>query len=145
MVRFNDDCEKVEVQDYVAGEYLFKIYEVNEKVSQAGNDYWQVKFENKDGIKMCDNFMFFGKAANKTLGLLTGLGLADGETFPDEDFEPDDILGKYVYIDTEKEKDSGFLKCPFDVKKYRKYENKNKTASKPKPVKKNIDEDIIPF
>lgn len=145
MVRFNDDCEKVEVQVFEPAEYLFKIYEVNEKISQAGNDYWQVKFESKEGVKVCDCFMFNGKAANKTLGLLTALGMADGESFPDEDFEPDDILGKYLYIDTEKDKNSDFLKCPFDVKKYREYKS-TKTASKPKPVKKDIDEDnIIPF
>ena len=32
MVRFSDDAEKA--TDLQAGEYLFKIYEVNEKVSQ---------------------------------------------------------------------------------------------------------------
>ena len=76
MVRFQQ-VEKV--QERVAGEYLFKIYEVNEKTSQAGNEYWQVKFETADGFKVCDNFMFSGKAANKTLGLLYGLGIGDGE------------------------------------------------------------------
>lgn len=143
MVRF-EDAEKVEVQAFEPGEYLFKIYEVNEKISQAGNNYWQVKFESKEGIKMCDNFMFFGKAATKSLGLFTGLGLADGVNFPEEDYEPDDILGKYLYIDTEKDKDSGYLKCPFDVKKYREYKS-TKTTSKPKPVKKDIDTSDIPF
>ena len=144
MVRFSEDAEVAEKIEYEKGEYLFKIYEVNEKMSKNNNEYWQVKFESKEGIKMCDNFMFFGKAATKTLGLLTALGIADGENFPDEDFEPDDILGKYLYIDTEKEKDSGFLKCPFDVKKYREYKS-TKATSKPKPVKKDIDEDILPF
>ena len=137
MVRFSEDAEVAEKIEYEKGEYLFKIYEVNEKVSQAGNDYWQVKFESKEGVKMCDNFMFFGKAATKSLGLFTGLGLADGVNFPDKDYEPDDILGKYLYIATEKDKDSGFLKCPFDVKKYRPYKT-SKTASKPKPIKKEI-------
>ena len=143
MVRFSEDAEVAEKIEYEKGEYLFKIYEVNEKTSKNGNDYWQVKFESKEGIKMCDNFMFFGKAATKSLGLFTGLGLADGVHFPEEDYEPDDILGKYLYIDTEKDKDSGYLKCPFDVKKYREYKS-TKTASKPKPVKKDIDEQI-PF
>ena len=143
MVRFSEDAEVAEKIEYEKGEYLFKIYEVNEKVSQAGNDYWQVKFESKEGIKMCDNFMFFGKAATKTLGLFTGLGLADGVNFPEEDYEPDDILGKYLYIDTDKDKDSGYLKCPFDVKKYREYKS-TKTVSKLKPVKKDINEGI-PF
>ena len=144
MVRFSEDAEVAEKIEYEKGEYLFKIYEVNEKVSQAGNEYWQVKFESKEGIKMCDNFMFFGKAATKTLGLFTGLGLADGVNFPGEDYTPDDILGKFLYIDTEKEKDSGFLKCPFDVEKYREYKS-TKTASKPKPVKKDIYTSNIPF
>lgn len=143
MVRFSEDAEVAEKIEYKKGEYLFKIYEVNEKTSQAGNEYWQVKFESKEGIKMCDNFMFFGKAATKTLGLFTGLGLADGVNFPEEDYTPDDILGKFLYIDTEKE-DSGYLKCPFDVKKYREYKT-SKTTSKPKPVKKDIDKNDIPF
>ena len=140
MVRFSDAAEKVISAQ--AGEYLFKFYEGNEKTSQASNKYWQVKFESKEGIKMCDNFMFFGKAATKPLGLFTGLGLADGVNFPEEDYTPDDILGKFLYIDTEKEKDSGYLKCPFDVKKYREYKS---TKAISKSVKKDIDTSDIPF
>ena len=103
MVRFSDDAEKVTSAQ--PGEYLFKIYEVNEKTSQAGNDYWQVKFETKEGVKVCDNFMFFGKAASKTLSLLTALGLADGENFPTEEemdalLTSDNIEKTYRFIGT---------------------------------------------
>ena len=119
---------------------MFKIYEVNEKTSQAGNDYWQVKFESKEGVKVCDNFMFHGKAASKTLALLTGLGLADGEEFPTDELSTDDILGKFVYIDTIKDKDSEFLKCPWSSSGYEKYEGKTKA----KPKKEEVEEEL-PF
>ena len=120
---------------------MFKIYEVNEKISKNDNDYWQVKFESKEGVKVCDNFMFFGKVASKTLSLLTALGLADGENFPTEELKPDDILGKFVYIDTVKDKDSEFLKCPWSSNGYKAYESK-----KSKPKKKEVEEDeSLPF
>lgn len=140
MVRFSNDAEKLTSAE--PGKYLFKIYEVNEKTSQAGNDYWQVKFETKEGLKVCDNFMFFGKAASKTLSLLTALGLADGENFPTEELSTDDILGKFVWIDTVKDKDSEFLKCPWSSNGYRKYDSK----AKPKPKKEEVEEiDSLPF
>lgn len=143
MVRFSDDAEKVTSAQ--TGEYLFKIYEVNEKTSQAGNDYWQVKFETKEGVKVCDNFMFFGKAASKTLSLLTALGLADGENFPTEELITDDILGKYLYVDTipdkdENGKETGYLKCPWSSNGYRAYEGK----AKAKPKKEEVEEEL-PF
>ena len=75
-------------------------------------------------FKSTANFMFFGKAASKTLSLLTALGLADGENFPTEELTTDDILGKFVYIDTIKDKDSEFLKCPWSSNGYRAYEGK---------------------
>lgn len=138
MVRFSDDAEKMTSAE--PGKYLFKIYEVNEKTSQAGNDYWQVKFETKEGLKVCDNFMFFGKAASKTLSLLTALGLADGENFPTGELSTDDILGKFVWIDTVKDKDSEFLKCPLSSHGYEPYDSK----AKPKP-KKEVGEEALPF
>lgn len=140
MVRFSDDAEKVTSAQ--PGKYLFKIYEVNEKTSQAGNDYWQVKFESKEGVKVCDNFMFFGKAAGKTLSLLTALGLADGENFPTEEIHREDVLGGYLYIDVVKDKDSEFLKCPWSSSGYEKYEGK----AKAKP-KKEVEEELesLPF
>ena len=139
MVRFSDDAEKA--SEMKAGEYLFKIYEVNEKTSQAGNDYWQVKFESKEGVKVCDNFMFGGKAAGKTLSLLTALGLADGENFPKDELTPDDILGQFIYVNTVKDKDSEFLKCPWSASGYRKFEGK----AKAKPVKKVEETEESPF
>lgn len=138
MVRFSDDAEKS--SEMKAGEYLFKIYEVNEKTSLAGNDYWQVKFESKEGVKVCDNFMFGGKAAGKTLSLLTALGLADGENFPKEELTPDDILGQFVYVNTVKDKDSEFLKCPWGKSGYRPFEGK-----KSKPAKRAEEEETAPF
>ena len=116
MVKFNS-VEKV--QERVAGEYLFKIYEVNEKTSQAGNEYWQVKFETADGFKVCDNFMFSGKAANKTLGLLYGVGIGDGEAWEGLDPQKDDLLGSYVYINVKKQKDGDFFECPWGKSGYR--------------------------
>lgn len=139
MVRFSKDAEKVTSAQ--PGKYLFKIYEVNEKTSQAGNDYFQVKFESKEGVKVCDNFMFHGKAASKTLALLTALDLADGENFPDNDITPDDILGARLYIDVIKDKDSDFLKCPWGNSGY------EKCTSSAKPKKKEVAEDgeELPF
>ena len=87
--------------------------------------------------------MFCGKAAGKTLAFLTALGLADGENFPTKELAPDDILGKFVYIDTVKDKDSEFLKCPWSSNGYRAYEGK-----KFKPKKEEVEEDLtelIPF
>lgn len=138
MVRFSADAEMT--SEVKPGEYLFKIYEVNEKVSKAGNDYWQVKFESKEGVKVCDTFLFSGKAAAKTLGLFAALGLSDGENFPKDDFTPDDILGQFVYINTVKDKDSEFLKCPWNKSGYRAYTGK----AKAKPVKQE-EETESPF
>lgn len=141
MPYFGNDAEKVTTAP--AGKYLFKIYEVNEKRSQAGNDYWQIKFETKDGVKVCDNFMFNGKAASKTLFLLAALGLSDGENFPKQKFEKEDILGCFLYITTVKDKDSDFLKCPFNRTGYEEYNVKGK-----KEAKKVVEEDLseeIPF
>ena len=137
MVRFSDDAEKVTSAQ--PGEYLFKIYEINEKTSQAGNDYWQVKVESKDGVKVCDNLMFHGKAAGKTLAFLTALGLADGENFPTEEINREDVLGRYLYINVVKDKDSDFLKFPWSSNGYRKYDSK----AKPKPKKEEVEE--LPF
>ena len=140
MVRFSDDAEKVTSAQ--PGEYLFKVYEINEKTSQAGNDYWQVKVESKDGVKVCDNLMFHGKAAGKTLAFLTALGLADGENFPTEEIHREDVLGGYLYIDVVKDKDSDFLKFPWSSNGYRTYEGK----AKAKPKKEEVEEvDSLPF
>ena len=106
MVRFSDDAEKA--SEMKAGEYLFKIYEVNEKTSQAGNDYWQVKFESN---------------------------------FPKDELTPDDILGQFIYVNTVKDKDSEFLKCPWSASGYRKFEGK----AKAKPAKKVEETEQDPF
>ena len=128
-MRFSSDAQKTTSAQ--PGEYLFKVYEINEKTSQAGNDYWQVKVESKDGIKVCDNLMFNGKAASKTLAFLTAIDLADGENFPTEEIERDDVLGKMLYISVVKDKDSDFLKFPWSDNGYRKYEKA--TAKKVTP------------
>lgn len=138
MVRFAKDAEKVEMTTFEPAEYLFKIVKVAEKVSQAGNDYWGVWFESQEGCKVYDNFMFGGKGATKTLALLTAIGLADGEEFPEDELETDDILGKKLYIEVVKDKDSDYLKCPFNMSKYR----PAKTAKK---VKKVEADEEIPF
>lgn len=127
MVKFNS-VEKV--QERVAGEYLFKIYEVNEKTSAAGNEYWQVKFETADGFKVCDNFMFSGKAANKTLGLLFGIGIGDGETWENLDPTVDDLLGAYVHINVKKQKDGDFFECPWGKSGYRAFDGAKKSEPK---------------
>lgn len=142
MVRFAQDAEKV--TSAKPGKYLFKIYEAKEKISQADNEYWQVKFESKEGVKVCDNFMFNGKAASKTLALLTALDLANGEEFPTEELSTDDILGRYLYVDTIKDKDSDFLKCPWSNSGYEAY-TKAKTKTKPKKEVIEEDEDLLPF
>ena len=143
MPYFGDDAEKVTRAP--AGKYLFKIYEVEEKVGKiSGNPYWQIKFETKDGVKVCDNFMFNGKAASKTLYLLAALGLSDGENFPKQKFDKEDILGRFLYITTVKDKDSDFLKCPFNNTGYEEYKVKEKKEVK-KVVEEEIDEEEFPF
>lgn len=135
MVKFANDSEKV--QSAQPGKYLFKIYECVEKTSQNGNDYLMIKFESKEGIKVCDTFMFGGKAAGKTLNLLTALGLADGENFPKKDIDVDDILGKILYIDVVKDKDSEFLKCPWGSSGYEAYK---KNSTKKEVEKEEVEE-----
>ena len=139
MVRFSDDAEKMTSAE--PGERLFKVYEINEKTSQAGNDYWQTKVESKEGIKVCDNLMFHGKAAGKTLAFLTALDLADGENFPTEEIHREDVLGRYLYISVVKDKDSDFLKFPWSSNGYRAYEGK----AKAKPKKEEVEKDTLPF
>ena len=50
-----------------------------------------------------------------------------------------EILGKFIYIDTVKDKDSEFLKCPWSSNGYRAYEGKAK------PKKEEMEEDTLPF
>ena len=105
-MKFNQVEKAVE---RVAGEYLFKIYEVNEKTSQAGNEYWQTKVETNEGFKICDNLMFSGKAACKTLAFLHAIGIGDGETWEGLEVNKEDILGAYLYMNVKKNKDDDFF------------------------------------
>ena len=98
----------------------------NEKTSQAGNDYWQVKVESKAGVKVCDNLMFCGKAAGTTLAFFTALRLAAGENCPPEEIHSEDVLGGYLYTDVVTDNDSDFLKFPWSSNGYRAYEGKAK-------------------
>lgn len=139
MVKFSKTAEVVKAVTYEPGEYLFKIYEVQEKTSKAGNDYWLVKFETKDGVKMSDIFLFAGKGATKTLGLFTACGLADGENFPTKEFDTDDILGSYLYVNAiadldENKKPTGYLKCPWDINDYKPYDKKQKKVVVEEPI-----------
>ena len=144
MPQFSNDAELVKTGQ--PGEYLFKIYEINDKTSQAGNDYWQIKFRTKDDLKVCDNFMFNGKAASKTLFLLTALGFADGKNFPKNVPDKEDILGSVLYITVVKDTNSDFLKCPFNASGYKEYKSEKKNVKKSEPPKAEvIGEDIIPF
>lgn len=128
MVRFNQVEKVVEKTE---GEYLFKIYECNEKTSQNGNDYFQVKFKTDDEFKVCDNFMFTGKAASKTLGLLNAIGIGDGENWEEiGEITPNHLLGLYLYISVKK--DGDFFKCPFNRSGYRAFESQ---PAKPEPKK----------
>jgi hypothetical protein len=130
------------------GEYLMKIYEAEEKTSQSGNQYIMVKFESNEGVKICDSFMLFGSMANKTLQLLKAVGLMqDGQKWEEIDFETDDLLGQYLYIDAIKDKDNPqFLKTKFDG--FRPYEKNSTPAASPasvKPKQDLIGDEEVPF
>lgn len=110
-----------ETKQHSEGEYLMKIYEVNQKTSQAGNPYFQIKFESQEGLRVCDNFMFHGKAANKTLVLLSALGQYDGNGWENLEINQNNLLGHYLYVDLVK--DGDFLRPTFAG--FRNYENKS--------------------
>jgi hypothetical protein len=116
MVKFGRDCEVI--KRLTKGWHVFKVYEVNEKTSKAGNLYWEVKVTAEEGGNVCDILMFSGKGASKTLAFFTALGLADGVNFPKKDFKPNDILGKRLQICVVMG-DDDFLKFPFSSNGYK--------------------------
>ena len=126
-MRFNNVEKQVERTN---GEYLFKVYEVNEKTSQAGNEYLQAKVETNEGFKICDNLMFSGKAACKTLAFLHAIGIGDGETWEGLEVNKEDILGTYLYMNVKKNKDDDFFSFPWGKSDYRAYEKTAKAEPK---------------
>ena len=120
------DYQKLYENKLINSGYLGEIYYVNtDNISAL-----------ESATADCDNLMFHGKAAGKTLAFLTALGLADGENFPTEEIHREDVLGGYLYIDVVKDKDSDFLKFPWSSNGYRTYEGK----AKAKPKKEEVEE-----
>lgn len=142
MASFN----RVEEIKATPGEYLMKIYSCEEKTSQSGNDYFLIKFESAEEIKICDSFMFTGKMANKTLQLFKAIGLIEeGQTWEEiGDIDADDLLGRYLYVDAVKDKENPmFLKTKFEG--FRKYEKSTTTPDNKQNNSELIGEDEIPF
>lgn len=121
-------CEAPKVRE--AGEYLMKITSAVETTFNSGKEGLKVIFEDNDGLKIYNNFFFEGKAANNLLTLLGAVGLYDGNGWENLSLDADDLVGLFVYVDCEKDKENKYLQCKFCG--FRKYE-----SEQPKPEPKN--------
>ena len=151
MVRFSDVKESTGSNKLDIGKHLVKITESRNTTKNGelmtddnGVEVWSVTFENQDGAKHYEYFKFSDWIANKTGYLFRAIGLlGEDEKIKEcnKEFEPDDILGKCLYIDIEaNEKAKNGKQIKFDG--FEKYEGKAK------PKKEEVEEDLselIPF
>ena len=149
MVRFSDVKESTGSNKLGIGKHLVKITESRNTTKNGelmtddnGVEVWSVTFENQDGAKHYEYFKFSGGIANKTGYLFRAIGLLGEDEKISEcnkEFEPDDILGKCLYIDIEaNEKAKNGKQIKFDG--FEKYEGKAK------PKKEEVEEDLeFPF
>ena len=146
MVRFSDVKESTGSNKLDIGKHLVKITEARNTTKNGelmtddnGVEVWSVTFENQDGAKHYEYFKFSDWIANKTGYLFRAIGLLEEDEKISEtkkDFQPDDILGKCLYIDIEaNEKAKNGKQIKFDG--FEKYEGK------PKPKKEEVEE--LPF
>lgn len=136
MVRFSNVTESTGADRLDIGKHLVKITESRNTTKNGdlmtddnGVEVWSVTFENKDGAKHYEYFRFSGGIANKTGYMLRAIGLLEEDEKISEtkkDFQPDDILGKCLYIDIEaNEKAKNGKQIKFDG--FEKYEGKQAT------------------
>jgi hypothetical protein len=104
MPRMNFDKVE-EVGDYSPlpeGKYPVKVYECEEKQSQAGNETWNIKMEVVEGEfkgkRIFDNITWSDKAFPRTKLVLSRLGLpVKGEI----DYQPDDLVDQTAIVEVE--------------------------------------------
>lgn len=136
MVRFSNVTESTGANKLDIGKHLVKITESRNTTKNGdlmtddnGVEVWSVTFENKEGAKHYEYFRFSGGIANKTGYMLRAIGLLEEDEKISEtkkDFQPDDILGKCLYIDIEaNEKAKNGKQIKFDG--FEKHEGKQKT------------------
>lgn len=149
MVRFSNVTESTGADRLDIGKHFVQITEARNTTKNGdlmtddnGVEVWSVTFENKEGAKHYEYFRFSGGIANKTGYMLRAIGLLEEDEKISEtrkDFQPDDILGKCLYIDIEaNEKAKNGKQIKFDG--FEKYEGKAK------PKKEEVEEvDQLPF
>ena len=150
MVRFLDVKESAGSNRLDIGKHSVQITESRNTTKNGelmtddnGVEVWSVTFESQDGAKHYEYFRFSGGIANKTGYLFRAIGLLGEDEKISEckkEFVPDDILGKYLYIDIEaNEKAKNGKSIKFDG--FEKYEGK----AKAKPKKEEEDVSELPF
>lgn len=159
MVHFVN-VEDIDVMlDY--GKHLVKVADVRNKTKDGdelldgeGVEMWSVTFQDVNNAKFYEYYRFTGKMANKTGYLLRACGvLALDEKLKDckKGFTPEDILGKFLYIEIVENKNATEEKYRKTIKfdGFEKYESptKAKAVKKPEPKVEEVvvGEDEIPF
>lgn len=155
MVRFSNVIEGSERLGY--GRHLVKISQSRNTTKEGdllldenGIEQWNLTFEDEKGAKHYEYFKFTGSTANKTGYLLRAVGLLEDDekiTETKKDFSYEDVEGCYLYItivENPKAKEEKWKKT-IKYDGFEKYEKTSKTTSKPKPVKKDIDTEELPF
>ena len=151
MVRFSDVTENTGSNKLDVGKHLVQITEARNTnkdgalmTDDKGVEIWSVTFEDRGGAKHYEYFRFTGGIANKTGYLFRAIGLlGENEKISEckTDFTPDDIVGKYLYIeiyDNDKATNEKY-------RKQIKFDGFEKYTGEAKPVMQEIAEDEIPF
>lgn len=112
MVRFSNVTESTGSNHLDIGKHLVKITDAKNTTKDgtlmtddSGVEIWSVTFEDSKGFKHYEYFRFSGGIANKTGFMFRAIRLlADNEKISEceTEFEPLDIVGKYLYIEIEK-------------------------------------------
>lgn len=172
MVQFSNVVEVDTMLDY--GKHLVKIVDVRNKTKDGdelldaeGVEMWSITFQDVNKAKYYEYFRFTGKMANKTGYLLRACGVLDTDEKIAESkksFSPEDILGKFLFIEIVENKNATEEKYRKTIKfdGFEKYESKSpiqpkvveekkvKTVKKAEPKVEEVvvgdeDSEIIPF
>ena len=150
------------ILDY--GKHLVKVTDVRNKTKDGdelldgeGVEMWSVTFQDVNNAKFYEYYRFTGKMANKTGYLLRACGVLE----PDEKLKeckkiikPEDILGKFLYIEIVENKNATEEKYRKTIKfdGFEKYESPTSTKAtktvkkvEPKVETVVIGEEEIPF
>lgn len=152
MVRFSDVTESTGSNKLDIGQHLVRIADARNTtkngdlmVDDNNVEIWSVTFEDKEGAKHYEYFRFSGGIANKTGYMFRAIGLLGEDEKLSEcnkDFEPDDIVGKYLYIEI-------YDNDKVTNEKYRKqikFDGFEKYEAKPKKVVKEVEDiESLPF